>query len=127
MGSFNTLSFTKQKTFNGIHLHEQNGERSIEPASSPIKNTTLDWTSRVNDHLTVGQKSSTKSINNLHEGRDKRQSNCSTLKIMTDRVIINLTMHGSFMKDRVMDYLNCTRVITTHTSWFEKSDSNIIK
>jgi len=55
-----------------------------------------------------------KEIRNLQGRRNKRQSNCVMLEMMTSKMTIDLNVLSSLMKNRVVSNLNKALVVTIH-------------
>jgi len=61
-----------------------------------------------------------KEIYNLHGKRNERQNNGVMLEMMTSKMIIDLNVLSSLMKNRVVSNLNRTLVVTIHKSRMRK-------
>jgi hypothetical protein len=57
-----------------------------------------------------------KKIYNLQRIRNKKQSNGVMFEMMMSKMIVNLNMLSSVMKNRVVSNLNKTLVVTIHRS-----------
>jgi hypothetical protein len=68
-----------------------------------------------------------KEICNLQERRNKRQSNDVMLEMMTSKMTIDLNVLSSLMKNRVVNNLNRTLVVTIYRSTMIKGNSHISK
>jgi hypothetical protein len=61
-----------------------------------------------------------KEICNLHGRRNERQNNGVMLEMITSKMIIDLNVLSSLMKNRVVNNLNRTLVVTIHKSRMRK-------
>jgi len=68
-----------------------------------------------------------KEICNMQGRMNKRQSNGVMIEMMTSKMTIDLNVFSSLMKNRVVNNLNRTLVVTIHNSRMRKENSHISK
>jgi hypothetical protein len=68
-----------------------------------------------------------KEICNLQGRRNKRQGNGVMLEMMKSKMTIDLNVLSSLMKNRVVNNLNRTLVVTIHRSRMRNGNSHISK